>query len=139
MGEAARGVARQCTAIVSRPRQYRERNPAHELQPAAPARQLLKYVGAHQPDEPGTRKLPQQAAQRVDRVARAEQRLDRAGNDATAIGETARRRQALLEWRHAALRLQYIAGRHQQPDLIEPQPTSCEIDNVAMSGMRRIE
>ena len=55
------------------------------------------------------------------RVARAEHRLDRGRDDMAIVGERARRRQALGERRHAALRLQRIAGRHQQPDLVEPQ------------------
>ncbi len=122
-------------AAAIRRREYGATN----VQPAAPARQLLQDVGAHQPDEAGSRKPPQQAAQRIDGVARAEHRLDRAGDDAAAIGEAARGRQPLIERRHAALRLQRIAGRHQQPDLIEPQPPPCQLDDVAMACVRRIE
>ena len=129
----ARRMARQRAVIEPRSRQYDERYSAHELQPAAPARQLLQDVGTHQPHKPRSRKLPQQAAQRVDAVACAEQRLDRAGDDATAIGEAARGCQSLLKRRHAALRLQHIAGRHQQPDLIEAQPASCKLDDMAMA------
>ena len=81
--------------IVAGPRQHGERNPADELQPATPARQLLQDVRAHQPDEAHARKPPQQPAQRVDRVARAEHRLDRAGDDAAAVGDAARGRQPL--------------------------------------------
>jgi hypothetical protein len=112
---------------------------ADEREPSAPARQLLQVVGAHQPDEPSSGKLPQQTAQRIDGIARAEHCLDRAGNDTAPIGEAARGCQPLIEWRHAPLCLQRIARRHQQPDLIEPQTTPCHVDNVAMSRVRRIE
>ena len=121
------------------PRQHGEGNPAHQLQPAKPARQLLEDVGPHQPDETHARELTQQPAQRVDCVARAEHRLNRAGDHAAAIRDVARGPQAPVERRHAAPRLQRIAGRHEQPDLIEPQSFACEIDDVAMALMRRIE
>jgi hypothetical protein len=74
MGEAARPLARQCAMTVAGPRQHGEWDMADERQPATPARQLLQNVCAHQPDEPGSGKLPQQAAQRIDGVARPEHR-----------------------------------------------------------------
>ena len=104
-----------------------------EFQPAAPARQLRQDVGAHEPDEAHAREAPQQPAQRVDGVARAEHRLDRGGDHAAAVGDAARGRQALAERRHAAVRLQRIAGRDQQPDLVQPQPPPREVGDVAMA------
>ncbi len=92
MGEPTRRVASQCAMIVAGARQNREGNAASEFQPAAPARQLLQNVGAHQPDEVRAWKPPQQAAQRIDGVARAEHRLDRAGDDAASVGDACARR-----------------------------------------------
>ena len=82
---------------------------------------------------------PKQAAQRVDGVAGAEHDLDRAGHHATSVGDAARGCQALAERRHAALRLQRIAGRNQQPHLVQPQPPPRDFNDVAMTFMRRIE
>ena len=139
MGEPTRRVASQCAMIVAGARQNREGNAVSEFQPTAPARQLLQNVGAHQPDEVRAWKPPQQAVQRIDGVARAEYRLDRAGDDAASVRDAARRGQALAQRCHAALRLQHIARRDQQPHLIEPQPPASNIDDMAMPGMRRIE
>ena len=72
-------------------------------------------------------------------VARAERCLDRAGHDAPSVGDSARRGQTLAERRHAALWLQRIARRDQQPHLIQPQPPPRDVDDMAMPGMRRIE
>ena len=126
-------AAGQGPMIVAGPRQNGEGNAAHEFEPATPARQLLQDVRPHQPDEPHARELPQQPAQCVDRVARAEHRLDRACDDAAAVRDAARGCQAPVERRHAAPRLQRIAGRHEQPDLIEPQSPAREVDDVAMA------
>jgi len=139
MRQPAHGVAGQCAMIVTGPRQDSDRNATDELEPAPPTRQLFQDVSPHQPHEAHPRKQPQQAAQCVDGVARAEHRLDRAGDHAPTVRDAARGCQPLHERRHAALRLQRIAGRHQQPDLIEPQPLPRQIDDVAMPGVRRIE
>jgi hypothetical protein len=139
MREATRRPAGQRAMIVAGARQHCEGNSPRDLLPTAPARQLLENIGAHQPDEARARKPTQQAAQRLDRVARAEHRLDRAGHDASSIRNRARGCQTLMERRHPALRLQRIARRNQQPDLIEPQSSSREFDDMAMAFMRRIE
>lgn len=132
-------MAHQCATIVAGSRQNREGNAASNLQPATPARQLFENIGAHQPHKVRAREPPQQPAQRIDGVARAKRRLDRGGDDAAPIRDATRRGQALAERRHAALRLQRIARGDQQPHLIEPQPSSRNLDHVAMTGMRRIE
>jgi hypothetical protein len=125
--------------IVAGARQNGEGNMAHNLQPATPARQLLQNVGTHQPDETHTRKLPQQVPQRIDRIACAECGLDCACHDAASVRDGTRGCHALGKRRHPALRLQRVAGRNQQPYLIEPQAPSREVDDVAMPRMRRIE
>jgi len=65
--------------------------------------------------------------------------LYRAGNDAPAVGDTASRGQTLLEGRHAAVRLQGIAGRDKEPDLIEMEASAGDVDDVPVAGVRRIE
>jgi hypothetical protein len=125
--------------IVAGARQNGEGNTANDLQTSSPARQLFKNIGAHQPNEARTRKLPQQASQRIDGVACAERDLDRACDDESSVRDGARGRQTFAERRHSALRFQRIAGRNQQPYLIEPQTLPREIDDMAMTRMRGIE
>lgn len=139
MSESACSMAGQGAMIVAGSRQHGEGNAACELPPASPARQLRQNVRTHQPDETRTWKLPQQAAQRVDRVARAEHLLDGTHQDVPVACELARRCQALAEWRHPAFRLQRIPRRHEQPYLVETQTLPCKIDDVAVTRMRRIE
>ena len=125
--------------IVAGARQNGEGNTARNIQPATPARQLYQNVGAHQPDEARTRELPQQTPQRIDSVACAERDLDRACHNASSVRDRMCGCQTLAERRHPALRFQRIAGRNQQPYLIEPQPPASNIDDMAMPRMRRIE
>lgn len=134
-----RRMARQCAMIVAGPRQNREGNAAREFKPATPTRKLLQNIGAHQPDEVRAREPQQQSAQRVDGVVSAKRRLYCAGDNAAPVRDAARGGQALAERRHAALRLQRIARRDQQPNLIEPQPSPRNLDDMAMPAMRRIE
>jgi hypothetical protein len=125
--------------IVAGPRQNGEGNTARNIQPATPTRQLFQNVGAHQPDEARTRKLPQQPPQRIDGVARAERGLDRACHNSSSVRDGACSCQTLAKRRHPALRFQRIARRNQQPHLIEPQTSTREIYDMAMTKMRWIE
>ena len=49
--------------IVAGSRHYGEANPACDLQPSAPAWQLLEEIGPHEPDEARSWEAPQQAAE----------------------------------------------------------------------------
>ncbi len=75
MGHAARAtqqlgrVAGQCAVIVGRSRQDGKRRVPCEVPEPAPTRQLAEDVGAHQPDEMGTRKQRAEAAHGVGGVA----------------------------------------------------------------------
>jgi hypothetical protein len=137
--EPARRLAGQRAVIVAGPRQHSDWNAANKLHPPTPARQLQQDIGSGQPDEAYPREPPQQQAQCIDRIARTPNRLDPAGDDTPSVGDAARRCKPLGEWRHAALWLQGIARRYQKPDLIELQPALRQVDDVSMTGMRRIE
>ena len=65
--------------------------------------------------------------------------LDRACHNASSVRDRMCGCQTLAERRHPALRFQRIAGRNQQPYLIEPQTLPREIDDMAMTRMRGIE
>jgi hypothetical protein len=139
MHQAVRGAAGQGAVVIAWARQHRDRDVSGELQPATPAGELLQNVSAHQPDEPGAGEAAAEQVQRVDRVMGAEGGLNRTGDDAAAVGDPAGGGQALLEWRHPAVRLQRIAWRDQQPDLVEPQASSGDVNDVAMARMGWIE
>jgi len=134
-----RGAPGQGAVVVARPRQNREWHTAQNLTPAAPARQLLQYVRAGDPNEIDPREPAAQQAQRIDGEAGPEPLFDCARQNAPTIGDAARRREPLRQRRHATLRLQRIAGRNHQPDLVEPKPPQCQLGHMAVAFMRRIE
>src|SRR6185312_13763619 len=72
-------------------------------------------------------------------VARAEISLEAGDIDARMTRQRRRRRHALGERREAARVLERIAGRHQPPYAIEPQPLEREQARGEMRPVRRIE
>ncbi len=114
-----------------------------DVHPAPPARQLLQIVGAHQPDERGARKTPPQCAQRIVGETRRQMPFDVGGDHPRpkpARGrKPARARQPCRERGHAVFRLQRVARRHQQPDLLQPKPPHRRPHDIQMPGMCRIE
>ena len=125
--------------IVRRPRQHAQRNEAHNVDPAAPARQLVENVGAGKPNECGTRESAAQHANSVDGIARAKRGFDRRRDDTPAIGNSARRGEASRERRHASRGFERIARRHNQPDLVEPQFAARQFGDMAVTRVRWIE
>ena len=82
---------------------------------------MLQVVGPEQQDEADAREALAQQIQGVGGVARAEFRLDARRDHAPAVGDAPGVGEALGEGRHAAGRLQRVAGRDQQPDLVEAE------------------
>ncbi len=148
-GRAGRRTARsRCAAwpasarcVVAGPRQDRDRPVAATIRCQRRQRgSCFQVVGAHEPDErrrPGNRRV--QLAQRVDGVAGVERRLDAAGQHPPPVGDAASPGQPLRERRHPGARLQRVARRYQQPDLVQPQPPSGQVGNMTMPLMRRVE
>jgi len=136
---APRRLPRQGAVSVGGTRQHRNLRCAGNPLPAAPVRKLLKIIRPHQPDEAGAGKPPAQRAQCVHRVARAEMALDVSRQDAPAIGDGACTGQSGGERRHAGGRFQRIAGRDEQPDLVQPEPLQRELGDMAVAGMGRVE
>jgi hypothetical protein len=80
-----------------------------------------------------------QDTQRIDGIARADRRLDTRGDDAATIGDRGGAGQSIGERRHAVPRLQYVARRDDEPDLIQPQTAPGEFRDVQVARMRRVE
>ena len=57
---AMRRLSRKRPIAVTRPGQHDERQPPHDMPPPAPVRELLQYVGSHDPDELHAREPPHQ-------------------------------------------------------------------------------
>jgi len=133
------GLARQCAQIIGRSRQHNERHARREITPAPPARQLLQYVSPHQPDEFHIRKPLLQSLQGINAVSGAQRRLDASRHDTPPVGNNACRSQTIPERRHSFPRLQHIARRNKQPDLIQPQSPPRQLRHMEMPRMRWIE
>ncbi|PAV66666.1 hypothetical protein WR25_13309 [Diploscapter pachys] len=131
---------REGLVVIPRTRDHRNRHRAGDLAPPAPAMKLRQIVRPHQPDELPPGVTPLQLAQRVERVARIEPRLDIARPDRRPPRHPLGRREPRRQRRHVArAALQRIARRHQPPRLVELQrPDRGERDRP-MPAMRRVE
>ena len=107
--------------IIARTGDNSNGHDARNAAPVFPLAELLQIIRAHQPDEAMARVPADERAQRVDRVARAEVRLDRGGADRRVAGLSACTCHARDERCHALCSFERIAGRHQPPDLVQPQ------------------
>ena len=137
--KGARGCGGQRGIAPARPREGGDRDRGEQIAPAQPVHQLGQDVGAHQPDELGTRVEPAQRPHGVERVARAEQQFGRIDPDAGMTGELARARHAGRQRLHAVVALQRVLRRDQPPDLVEAEPPQRLEADVAMAFMGRIE
>ncbi len=139
MSKPARRLPGDGCVIVGGPRQYRKGNRARDVPPTAPAWQLRQIVGADQPDEMHPREQTLQITHRIERESAAKISLDVGRHDAVSIGDGVGRGQPLLQRRHPGRLLQWIAGRYEQPDLIEPKAPKRDFSDMAMPAMRRVE
>jgi len=139
MTQRVRRLSRQPAEIVVRARQHGDRHQVDQLAPAPPARQLFKKVGADHQHEAHMRKATAQLAQRVEGETRVPRALQPRRDDAPPVGDGAGRGETLAVFRHVARRLERIARRDQQPDLVEAQASAGEVGDVAVAFMRRIE
>ncbi len=110
-----------------------------DVAPAPPAWPFLQKIGAHQPDEARARKPKLQGEHGIAGKAGAEPRLDPGRDDAAAIGDGAGGFEAGGERRHAGPRLERIARRDQEPDLVEAQGAAEPRGDQAMAGMGGVE
>ena len=120
-------------------RHHGDRRCPGDLPPAAPARQLVQVVGAEQQREAGAREAAPEQRQGVGGVARAELRFDAGRDHAAAVGHAPGRGEARREGRHAAGRLQRVAGRDQEPDLVEAERCQGPLRHVPVPFMGRVE
>ena len=112
---------------------------AHQRLPAPPTRQLHQIIGPHQPHEPRPREPDTQRPHGIHRENRAQRALDIGRHDPPSIRQRPRRRQPLAQRGHPTYRLQWIARRHQQPNLVQPQMPPRQLRHMQMPRMRRIE
>lgn len=134
-----RCLSRKRPIVIARARQHRERQQPDDFPPSAPARKLFQDIRAHDPDEPGVRKQADENLRGIDGIARPDGMLDSRCHHTPAVADARRPGQPIRERRHASHRFQRIAGRDQQPNLIQPQPFQRQFGNVPMAGMRRVE
>ena len=133
------GLSRKRLIRIAGARQHDKGQSTHDILPAPPSRQLRQDIGPHDPDEANTREAAQQQPQCVDRVACTECRLDPAGNNAPPVRETPSAVQAFCERRHATGGFQRIAGRDQEPNLVQTKVPTRQIRHMPMPGVGRIE
>ncbi len=133
------GGARHSFAVIARTRDNRNRHRTRDCAPVPPSVKLRQIVRAHQPDKPEPGKPPLQLRQRIDGIARAQFRLDRADPDRRATRHALRADHACGQRGHAFDRFQDIAGRHQPPHFIEPQCRARMKADPPVRCMRRIE
>ena len=132
------GLSRQRAAGLAGAWQHRQRGMPHQPAPVLPARQLGGNIRAHQQHEPRQRKASPQPRQRIHGEAGAQPGLDircqhPAAGNAPGAGHALRQRC------HAARRLQRIAWRDHQPDLVQPQRPQRLVCHMAMPGMGGVE
>ena len=139
MSKPARRLPGEGCVIVGGTRQYRKGNRARDVPPTAPTRQLHQIIGADQPDKMHARKQTLQITHGIEREGAAEMPFDVGRHNAASIRDGACRGQSILQRRHPGTILQRIAGRDEQPDLIESQATQSDFSDVAMPAMRRVE
>lgn len=104
-----------------------------------PAMEACEIVSAHDPDEADLRTATRQILNRVIGVARADLRFDPRHNNARMIPQFAGGLHSGLKRRQSLIFLQRITGRHQPPDLVEPQPLQGDLADEPMTLMGRIK
>jgi len=100
---------------------------------------LHQIIRANQKHEIRTRKALAQFHKRISGEARAKRPFDIGRDHAPAIGNAPRARQTFRKRRHPRARLQGIARRDQQPNLIQPKRAERLARDMAMPGMGRVE
>lgn len=108
--------------------------------PVFPAVELGEIVGPHNPYKPSFRIAPDKLFQRVDGVSRAQFALYGCRPNARAPRHFPGRFQSRLQRRHIlGAVFQWVAGRNQPPDLVQPQRIEREQADPPMSAMGRVE
>lgn len=131
--------ARNRGSIITRPRNHRNRHDFRDTAPIFPAMELGEVIGPHQPHKPPFRPAPDQSPQGVDRIARGPVPFDRADTDRRTPRRSPGGTHPRAQRRHAPIRLERIAGRHQPPRLVQPQCGHGEERDPPVPPMRRVE
>lgn len=100
---------------------------------------MLEIVGPHQPDEFHAGKQAVQAGERRPGMAGADPGLNRGRQDTPPIGNGLGAGQPFGEGRHAPRRLERIARRDHEPDLIQRETPACQARDMPMAVMGRVE
>lgn len=127
------------TAIIARTRDNRNRNLTGDVSPPFPAMELRQIVRPHQPDEAVIRIEPGQPGERIGGIAGLQFLLDGGRPDRRMPRHRPRGGEPGLEWRHARLVLQRIAGRDHPPYFVEIQRAQGVQRQPPVPAMRRIE
>ncbi len=136
--EHARGARKPCRHPPARPCDHADGDARGDFAPAVPAIELDHVVGPHQPDKAHTRIEPLQGGKGVAGHARAQLRLDPGDLDMRVMDDVARLRDAFGQGCRA-MRLEGVAGRHQPPDPVQPEPPQRHFGDMDMALMRGIE
>jgi hypothetical protein len=130
---------RDSHCLIARTRNNRNRNKSCNPPPVAPMVELGDIVGTHDPDESPFGITPDERSERVRSVAGAHLLFDVTGADDAALRHVARGRKAGGIGCHALDRFEWVAWRHQPPDIVQPHRLGDEQADSAMPAMRRIE
>jgi len=102
--------------------------------------EIGQIVSAHDPDELAGGIAAHESGEHIDGVAGAELPLDRGRADSRMAGDALGRREACGERRHVArLVLERIAGRDEQPEIVETKRFDRTERDAAMPRMAGIE
>ena len=137
--QTSRNLAMQGRRITARTRHDGQWNLPKKCLPAVPAGQFRKNVRSHQPDKARAGKTTFERPNGVKGVARVERGFNIRGNEPTVGRQSLDRRQTCGKRRHTLARLERIARRDHQPDLIETEQMQRPKSYLDMPLMRRIE
>src|SRR5262249_51117789 len=137
--ETAGSDVAAAAGAVAETAEHGNRYQLEKLFPVFPARNLLKIVGAHHPDEMEFRISALELAQRIDRIARPESALDIDDENVRMAADGTGRFNAFLERRHAGLGLERVLRADQPPDFIEIETLERIKAHRPVAFMGRIE
>lgn len=132
-------LAMQRRRIAAGTRHNSKGNLPEKRLPAIPAGQFGKNISPHQPDEAGTRETESERANCIKGISGAERGFNIRGDETTVSRQPFNGSKTGVERRHPLARLERIAGRDHQPDLIETKHVQGTQGNLNMPFMRRIE
>ena len=138
-GEALQRFARTGALSIGLAVKYRNGKRLEDVLPTAPTGKFAEIVGAHDPDKMVARIMAAKMGDGIGAVAAVKAPFAIAYLNRRVAGQLTRRRQALIEGRHAALGFKRILRRHQPPQLIQCEPFDRLQADMEMAFMGRVK